>query len=87
MEDDLRRRSAEDILEDHLRLAEEHRFEEDIERKVAPHCVILELRGIFHGRNRLRACETASIRIRHAVRCAGIIHPWTRPFADTPAST
>lgn len=49
MTDDLRRRSPEEVFEDHLSLAAEHRFAEDIERNVAPHCVILERRGVFHG--------------------------------------
>ena len=52
--DDLRRRTAEDVFDDHLRLAGEHRFEEDLERNVAPDCVILERRGVFHGRDGAR---------------------------------
>ncbi|WP_165988108.1 nuclear transport factor 2 family protein [Streptomyces sp. YIM 98790] len=54
MADDLRERSAETVFEDHLRLAAAHRFDEDIERNVAPDCVILERRGIFHGREGAR---------------------------------
>ena len=54
MTDDLRRRSPKEVFDDHLRLAAEHRFEEDIERNVAPDCVILERRGIFHGRDGAR---------------------------------
>lgn len=54
MTDDLRRRRPEEVFDDHLRLAAEHRFEEDIERNVAPDCVILERRGIFHGRDGAR---------------------------------
>lgn len=50
MIDDLRRRSAGEVFEDHLRLAGEHRFAEDIERNVSPDIVILERRGIFRGR-------------------------------------
>jgi len=50
MIDDLRRRSATEVFEDHLRLAGEHRFEEDIERNVSPVIIILERRGIFRGR-------------------------------------
>ena len=50
MIDDLRHRSAAEVFEDHLRLAGEHRFEEDIERNVSPTIVILERRGIFRGR-------------------------------------
>ena len=34
MIDDLRRRSPAEVFEDHLRLAGEHRFEEDIQRNV-----------------------------------------------------
>lgn len=55
MDEPLRRRSAKEVLEDHLRLAGEHRFEADIQRNVAPHCVILERRGIFRGREGARA--------------------------------
>lgn len=50
MDDHLRDRSPEEVFDDHLRLAAEHRFDEDITRNVAPHVVILERRGIFHGR-------------------------------------
>jgi hypothetical protein len=50
MLDDLRRRSAEEVFEDHLRLAANHQFDEDIERNVSPDIVILERRGIFRGR-------------------------------------
>jgi hypothetical protein len=52
--DNLRHRSAAEVFDDHLRLAGEHRFEEDIERNVAPDCVILERRGVFHGRDGAR---------------------------------
>jgi hypothetical protein len=54
MRKDLRTRSPEDVFDDHLRLAAEHRFDEDIDRNVAPDCVILERRGIFHGRDGAR---------------------------------
>lgn len=50
MTDDLRRRSPEEVFEEHLRLASEHQFEEDIERNVSPDIIILERRGIFRGR-------------------------------------
>lgn len=50
MSDDLRGRTAEEVFDDHLALAAEHRFDEDIERNVAPDCVILERRGVFRGR-------------------------------------
>lgn len=51
MTEDLRRRSTLEVFNDHLALAGEHRFAEDIERNVAPTCVVLERRGIFHGRD------------------------------------
>ena len=54
MTDGLRYRSSREVFEDHLRLAGEHRFEEDIERNVAPHIIILERRGIFRGRGGAR---------------------------------
>lgn len=54
-DEQLRGRTAEEVIEDHLRLAGEHRFDEDIERNIAPHCVILERRGIFRGRDGARA--------------------------------
>jgi hypothetical protein len=54
MVDDLRRRSPAEVFEDHLRLAGEHRFEEDIERNVSPDIVILERRGIFRGHEGVR---------------------------------
>ncbi|TAN22757.1 MAG: nuclear transport factor 2 family protein [Acidobacteria bacterium] len=54
MIDDLRRRSAVEVFEDHLRLTGEHEFENDIERNVSPDIVILERRGIFRGREGAR---------------------------------
>lgn len=54
MDENLRARTAEEVFDDHLALAAEHRFEEDIERNVAPHCVILERRGVFRGREGAR---------------------------------
>ncbi len=54
MVDALRRRSVQEVFDDHLELAGQHRFEEDIERNVAPHCVILERRGVFYGRDGAR---------------------------------
>jgi hypothetical protein len=50
MNEALRARSPEEVFDDHLRLAAEHRFREDITRNVAPDVVILERRGIFRGR-------------------------------------
>ena len=54
MSDALRSRSPREVFDDHLRLAAEHRFDEDIERNVAPHAVILDRRGVFHGRDGAR---------------------------------
>ena len=54
MIDDLRRRSAAQVFGDHLRLAGEHRFEEDIQRNVSPDIVVLERRGIFRGHDGVR---------------------------------
>lgn len=51
---DLRARSTAEVFDDHLQLAGEHRFDEDIDRNVSPDCVILERRGIFHGRDGAR---------------------------------
>jgi hypothetical protein len=42
------------VFEDHLRLAGEHRFDEDLERNMDPDCVILERRGVFRGRDGAR---------------------------------
>jgi hypothetical protein len=50
----LRARSAEEVFEDHLRLAGEHRFEEDIARNVSPDCVVLERTGIYRGHDGVR---------------------------------
>jgi len=50
MIDDLRRRSATEVFEDHLRLAGNHEFEKDIKRNVSPDIIILERRGVFRGR-------------------------------------
>ncbi|MEU5950004.1 hypothetical protein ABZ793_31270 [Micromonospora sp. NPDC047465] len=49
MDEDLRARSAREVFEDHLRLAAEHRFAEDLARNVSPSCVVLERRGVFRG--------------------------------------
>lgn len=54
MAEGLRQRSTQEVFDDHLRLAHEHRFEEDLERNVSPNCTILERRGVFHGREGAR---------------------------------
>jgi hypothetical protein len=51
---DLRARSAAEVFDDHLELSAEHRFDDDVERNVSPECVILERRGVFHGRQGAR---------------------------------
>jgi hypothetical protein len=43
------------VFEDHLRLANEHRFDDDINRNLSPDAVILERRGVFRGRDGARA--------------------------------
>ncbi|MEU4645295.1 hypothetical protein [Micromonospora sp. NPDC023814] len=54
MDEDLRARSAREVFEDHLRLAAEHRFAEDLARNVSPSCVVLERRGVFRGHSGVR---------------------------------
>jgi hypothetical protein len=46
---DLTRRSAAEVFDDHLRLAEEGDFERDLARNVAEDIVALTPRGIFRG--------------------------------------
>jgi hypothetical protein len=54
MAEDLRARSAAEVFGDHLRLAGEKRFDEDVERNVSPACMVLERRGVFRGHNGVR---------------------------------
>ena len=54
MAEDLRARSAQEVFDDHLRLASEHRFDQGLERNLAPDCVILDRRGVFRGRDGAR---------------------------------
>lgn len=54
MAENLRARSPEEVFDDHLRLASEHRFEENIVRNVSPDCVVLERRGVFRGHEGVR---------------------------------
>jgi hypothetical protein len=54
MIENLRTRTPEEVFDDHLQLAAQHRFDEDIERNVSPDCVILERRGVFQGRDGAR---------------------------------
>ncbi|GIH19698.1 nuclear transport factor 2 family protein [Rugosimonospora africana] len=52
--DDPRARPPAEVFDDHLRLSAQGRFEEDIERNLSPECVVLERRGVFHGREGAR---------------------------------
>jgi hypothetical protein len=47
--DDLSRRSAAEVFEDHLRLAAENDLESDLARNVAHDIVVLTGRGVFRG--------------------------------------
>ncbi len=49
MTEELRARSASEVFDEHLRLSNENRFAEDIERNVSPDCVVLDRRGVFRG--------------------------------------
>jgi hypothetical protein len=46
---ELSRRTTQEVLDDHLRLADELDLEADLERNVAEGIVILTGRGLFHG--------------------------------------
>lgn len=47
-------RSTHEVFEDHLDLAQQGRFEEDIARNFSEDCVVLTNRGVFHGHEGLR---------------------------------
>jgi len=51
---ELRSRTAKEVLDDHLRLADDRRWEEDIERNVSRDCVLLTGRGTFRGHEGFR---------------------------------
>lgn len=51
---DLAHRTTQEVFEDHLRLAQERAFDEDIARNFAPDCVILTGRGTFRGHAGIR---------------------------------
>jgi hypothetical protein len=51
---DLARRSTQEVLDDHLRLAAENDLEGDLERNVADGIVLLTGRGLFHGHSGVR---------------------------------
>ena len=64
----LRARSAEKVFDDHLRLAGEHRFDEDVERNISPDCIVLERRGVFRGHDGVRELASSA-----STRCASWI--------------
>ena len=47
-------RRASEVFEAHLRLANEGRFEQDIEQNFHPACVVLTATGVHHGHEGLR---------------------------------
>jgi hypothetical protein len=47
-------RSTREVFDDHLKLAQEGRFEEDITRNFSEDCVVLTNRGTFRGHDGLR---------------------------------
>ena len=51
-----------------MRLAGEHRFEEDIQRNVSPDIVVLERRGIFRGHKGVRELARLLERARSTLR-------------------
>lgn len=52
---DLTGRSPQAVFDDHLRLAQQRDFDEDITRNYAPDCIVLTGRGAFQGHEGLRA--------------------------------
>jgi hypothetical protein len=68
--EDLSSRTAQEVLDDHLKLAEnwggevgfERGLEEDISRNVSEGIVILTNRGTFHGHEGVRLLNAASTR-------------------------
>ena len=53
-EPELRTRSAREVLDDHLRLANEGALDDDLARNVAPDIAILSGRGVFLGHDGVR---------------------------------
>lgn len=47
-------RSVCEVLTDHLQLANEHRWQEDLDRNFADDCVLLTGYGVFRGRKGMR---------------------------------
>lgn len=61
--DDLARRTTQEVLDDHLRLATEGDLDADIERNCAADIVMLTGRGIFEGHDGVRD-DTGNVLIR-----------------------
>lgn len=55
---DLAARSARDVFDDHLRLAQDRDFDADIARNISPTCVFLTGRGAFRGHDGVRRLAT-----------------------------
>ena len=51
-------RSTREVFDDHLKLAQEGQFEEDITRNFSEDCVVLTTRGTFRGHDGLRQLAT-----------------------------
>ena len=51
---DLSARTTREVLDDHLRLADEGAVEEDLARNVAEDCLMLTGRGVFRGHDGVR---------------------------------
>jgi hypothetical protein len=49
-----RQRSAEDVLDDHLRASKSGSLEDDLQRNYAPDVVVLCEKGVFHGHDGMR---------------------------------
>lgn len=56
---DLSQRSTEEVFEDHLRLADEKRLEDDVARNCAEDIVLLTNDGVFRGHDGVR--EAAAV--------------------------
>jgi hypothetical protein len=52
--DNLDERTPREVFDDHLRLAQQRAFDEDMIRNFAPDCVVLTGRGTFRGHEGLR---------------------------------
>lgn len=67
-------RSASDVFERHLLLANEGRFEDDIAENFDPECVVLTAGGVYHGHKGVRrlaerlSAELPAARFRYDAR-------------------